>query len=132
VVTIPPPAGGTPPAAPTGQVFNASATDFKLPNGTPARFIFATEDGTISGWNGGTSAVLKVDNSGSGAVYKGLAIGSSGGASFLYAANFNAGTIDVFDAAFNPVSTGGKFSDPNLPASIRNRHSPCVNRSTTD
>lgn len=116
VVTIPPPTGGTPPAAPTGQVFNGSATDFKLPNGNPARFIFATEDGTISGWNGGTSAVLVVDNSVSGAVYKGLAIGSSGGSNFLFATNFNAGTIDVFDAAFNSVNTGGKFTDPNLPA----------------
>jgi hypothetical protein len=48
VVTIPPPAGGSGPAAPTGQVFNGS-TAFELAPGKPAVFIFATEDGTISG-----------------------------------------------------------------------------------
>ena len=75
-VIIPPPKNAPPgaTATPTGTVFNGSS-DFLLPNGKPARFIFATEDGTISGWNGGTSAVLMVDNSDNGspngAVYKG-------------------------------------------------------------
>jgi uncharacterized protein (TIGR03118 family) len=114
VVTIAPPAGGTS-AAPTGQVFNGT-TDFVLPNGSAARFIFATEDGTISGWNGGTASIRKVDNSPSGAVYKGLAIGNNGTANFLYAANFHAGTIDVFDSSFMPASLGGNFTDPTLPA----------------
>ena len=47
----------------------------------PARFLFATEDGTIAGWNpaNGTTAVLKVDNSASGAVYKGLALATTAG-----------------------------------------------------
>ena len=122
VVTIAPPAGGTS-AAPTGQVFNGNTSDFFLTPGTPgtnaARFIFATEDGTISGWNpaaNATNSILKVDNSASSAVYKGLALASNGGQQFLYAANFRAGTIDVFDSGFNPTTLGGHFTDPNIPA----------------
>lgn len=117
VVTIPPPAGssaGTV-SAPTGQVFNGTS-DFLLSPGSPARFIFGTEDGTISGWNGGTSAVLKVDNSAAGAVYKGLALGNNGSGNFLYAANFTGGTIDVFDTNFSPTTLLGNFTDPTLPA----------------
>src|SRR6516164_3321864 len=49
IVTIPPPSGGTPPAAPTGVVFNSS-TNFQVSPGLASRFIFATEDGTIVGW----------------------------------------------------------------------------------
>jgi uncharacterized protein (TIGR03118 family) len=119
VVTIPPPSGGTPPAAPTGIVFN-STTDFTVSSGGKtgtAAFIFATEDGTISAWSpkvNATNAILEVDNSGTGAVYKGLALGTSAGANFLYATNFNAGTVDVFDKNFKPVSM--PFADPTLPA----------------
>jgi len=113
-VTIPPPAGGTPPSAPTGQVFNASGAGFPV-NGSPARFIFATEDGTISAWNGGAAATIVVPAPGiplSGAVYKGLAIGSSGGSSFLYATNFNSGMVEQYDADFTLVRS---FTDPMLP-----------------
>jgi uncharacterized protein (TIGR03118 family) len=117
VVTIPTPMDGTPPSAPSGQVFN-NTTSFALPGGSPSLFVFATEDGTISAWNGaqGTTAVLEADNSASGAVYKGLAIGNNGTGDFIYAANFNAGTIDVFDGNFNPTTLPGTFTDPNLPA----------------
>ena len=92
-------------------MFNATPTDFQ-----GAHFIFATEDGTIAAWTGGTAASLKVDNSGSGAVYKGLAIGNNGSGNHLYAANFNSGTVDVFDASFAPVTVSGGFTDPNLPS----------------
>ena len=118
VVTIPPPAGGTPPSAPTGQVFNGTGS-FQVNAGLPALFIFATEDGTISGWNPAanpTIAILKVDNSGSGAVYKGLAIGNNGAGDFLYAANFTGNRIDIFDSNFAPASLPGSFIDPNLPS----------------
>src|SRR5437660_3573034 len=107
------------PGAPTGIVFNGGA-GFVITNGTargPARFIFAGEDGTISGWNPGvapTSAVTAVDNSASGAVYNGLAIASTSAGDRLYATNFHAGTVDVFDASFHPVAGG--FTDPSLPA----------------
>src|SRR5437867_10139948 len=107
------------PGAPTGIVFNGGA-GFVVVRGTahaPARFIFASEDGTISGWNPGvapTSAVVAVDNSASGAVYKGLAIATTTAGDRLYATNFHAGTVDVFDASFSPVPGG--FTDPALPA----------------
>jgi uncharacterized protein (TIGR03118 family) len=114
-LTIPPPAGGTPPAAPTDVVFNSTA-DFIVGPNLPAQLIYATEDGTIVGWNGATGPVLKVDNSASGATYKGIALGSSGGSNYLYAANFSAARMEVFDAGFNPVTLAGSFSDPNLPA----------------
>ena len=106
------------PSAPTGVVFNGG-TGFAVSNGTasaPARFIFATEQGTVLGWSptvAATQAVVAIDNSAVGAVYKGLAIASAAGGDRLYATNFHAGTVDVFDAAFHPVSAG--FSDATLP-----------------
>jgi uncharacterized protein (TIGR03118 family) len=119
-VTIPLPEGSTAPnAAPTGTVFNGSG-DFVLPNGNPGRFFFATEDGTISGWNGGTSAVIVVDNSdhGSahGAVYKGLTIGEVNGQRFLYAANFRSGRVEVYNTHFMRVRLReDAFDDDDLP-----------------
>jgi uncharacterized protein (TIGR03118 family) len=110
VVTVPPPGGGAPPSAPTGMVFNGTS-DF---NGS--HFIFATEDGTISAWTSGSNAALAVDNSATGAVYKGLALANNGSKNLLYAANFNAGTVDVFGPNFAPVSTPGGFHDPTVPA----------------
>jgi len=118
VVTVPPapsaPAGTD--GSPTGIVFNGS-TDFEVSSGSPARFIFATEDGTISGWapSSGTAAVVKVDNSPSGAVYKGLATGNNGTSNFLYATNFHANSVNVFDATYAPATLAGSFSDPTVP-----------------
>jgi uncharacterized protein (TIGR03118 family) len=126
VVTIPPPAGspaGTT-AAPTGNVFNPTS-DFAVPvpqsaASKPSIFIFATEDGTISGWNPGvdqTHAILAVDNSGvtqggfTGAVYKGLALATSSSGNFIYATNFRFGQVEQFDANFKLVNT---FTDPAL------------------
>ncbi|MDQ6707101.1 MAG: TIGR03118 family protein, partial [Acidobacteriota bacterium] len=116
-VTVPTP-GGSGTGAPTGIVFN-STMSFNVAEGKPASFIFATEDGTISGWNSTvdmTHAVVKVDQSAAKAVYKGLAIGVRNGAPVLYAANFYAGAIDVFDANFAPVALTGAFLDPMIPA----------------
>src|SRR3989475_5900499 len=107
------------PGAPTGVVFNGGA-GFVVSSGSasgPARFIFVTEGGTIRGWNPAvapTLAVVAVDNSAGGAVYKGLAISGTAAGDRLYAANFRAATVDVFDAGFHPVSAG--FADPALPA----------------
>jgi uncharacterized protein (TIGR03118 family) len=106
-VTIPPMD-----SSPTGQVFNPT-TDFKI-GGVKANFLFATEDGTIAGWTGGTSAATEVMTPD--AVYKGLALANNGTANLLYAANFHSGTIDVFDASFAPVTVPGGFTDPSLPA----------------
>ena len=111
VVSIPPapgsPAGTT--ATPTGTVFNPVAANFR-----GDRFLFATEDGTIAGWQGalGTTAAVRVDSSGSGAAYKGLAIAGDR----IFATDFGNGQIDVFDSSYTPLSVGGAFTDPNLPA----------------
>ena len=115
VVMIAPPASGTSPAAPTGVVFNGTP-DFLVGSGLPAHFIYATEDGTIVGWNSGAHTVRKADHSASGAVYKGLALGNSAGKNYLYAANFHTGQVEVFDANFSPATLPGSFSDPALPA----------------
>jgi uncharacterized protein (TIGR03118 family) len=99
------------PGAPTGVVFNANAAAFWV-NGSAARFIFATEDGTILGWNGGTAATITVPSTG--AIYKGLAIDPTPAHPRLYATNFHGGTVDVFDGSFAPIAGG--FEDPTLPA----------------
>ena len=132
-VVVPPP--GFAPAGtqstPTGVVFNGSPTDFLLDKGTPAGkpavFIFATEDGTISGWNpaanisaGGnppsTNAVLEVDNSdkgsANGAVYKGMTSGEIDGHRFLYVTNFRKARVEVYDTNFKPVRLGDDAFDP--------------------
>src|SRR5271169_3893141 len=111
VVTIPPPTAQMGPAAPDGQVFNPNPANF---NG--AHFIFATEDGTISSWSGGTNAVLNVDNSGANSVYKGLVLATNGSNTYLYATDFRLGVVSVFDKNFNPVTLSGSFTDPTLPA----------------
>jgi len=96
VVTVP---GG----APTGTVFNGS-TDFQLAPGQPARFLFVSEDGTISGWNPATNATNAVAVAVTpGASYKGLAIAVANGKRQLYAADFSGGKIDIFDTGFNKV-----------------------------
>ena len=91
------------------------------PRASPALFLFSTEEGTSSGWSptvNAHQAILTLDNSTSpaGAVYKGLALGQMRGANFLYAANFRAGTVDVFNAQFAPVYLPGAFTDAIIPA----------------
>ena len=120
-------------AAPTGVIWNPSSAfvvpgtqSTTNPKGIQAAFIFATEDGTLSAWAGGlttnpTNAVIAFDNSASGAVYKGLAYGVNVNGFFLFATNFNAGTVDVFgpngtDGLFTTATTDGGFIDPNIPA----------------
>ena len=121
VVTIPAPPSS--PAgtisAPTGMVWNPT-TAFLVPGSTlPAIFIFDGEDGTISAWNPGVSsatAVIAVDNSAATAIYKGLAFGTNAAGNHLYATNFHAGTIEVYDSQYKPATTAGNFADSRLPA----------------
>jgi uncharacterized protein (TIGR03118 family) len=117
IVTIPPPVGSSGSSAPTGTVFNGSS-DFQVGTNQPARFLFATEEGTIAGWNPAanpTTAITKVDNSGH-AIYKGLALGQIGGVNYLYAANFHTGNVEVFDKNYAPVDLGAAaFHDSHLP-----------------
>jgi uncharacterized protein (TIGR03118 family) len=114
IVTIPPGSGsGT--GTPSGTVYNATS-DFKI-HGMATPFLFCTEDGTLSGWYAGTTAFISVNNSSSGAVYKGLALASAGGANYLYVANFHAGTVEVYDGSYASHSFGsGAFTDSTIPA----------------
>jgi len=108
VVTIP---GG----APTGQVFNTT-TGFEVAPGQPAAFIFASESGNITAWNPTLGTTAAIEATTPDAVYKGLALASGTGGTHLYAANFHAGTIDVFDSSFAPTTLSGSFVDPTMPA----------------
>jgi len=98
----------------TGQIFNsnsANAFNHDL-------FLFVSEDGTISGWKGGTSAETLATGS-SANIYKGVAEAAVSGNNYLYAANFKSGAIDVFKGTSTGLGTSdlaGSFSDPNLPS----------------
>jgi len=112
VVTLTPTPGSSPGATstPTGAVFNSGTI------GTFGgdRFLFATEDGDILGWQPGlgTVAAVRVDNSGSGASYKGLAILGNN----IYATDFAGGKVDAWDSGYSPILGGSAFTDPALPS----------------
>ena len=106
---------------PTGLVFNGG-TGFVVNNGvgspSAARFIFASEDGTISAFKG-APIVTVVPNTlapAHDAVYKGLAIDSATAGTLLYATDFHNGKVDIFDSSFHAVTIAGAFTDPALPA----------------
>jgi uncharacterized protein (TIGR03118 family) len=116
-------------AAPTGNVSNTGSGFVVSAGGAsgPAFFLFASEDGTISGWNPNvpppvgpatlsTVTEVVVDHSSpdplGGAVYKGLTIADNQ----LYATDFRGAKVDVFDASFATVTTTGGFADPNIPS----------------
>jgi uncharacterized protein (TIGR03118 family) len=113
------------PTAPTGTVFNGGA-GFVVKEGAasgPARFLFATESGRILGWNPGvpagafsTRAIVAVDLSREGAVFKGLAIATTADGDRIYATDFHNGRVDVFNSGFQLLHPVGAFVDPNLPA----------------
>ena len=63
-----------------------------------------------------TVAHVAVDDASSGAVFKGLAIGTSSGSQFIYATDFHNNHIDVFNSTFGAVVPAGSFTDPNMPA----------------
>lgn len=131
IVTIPPadPKNKqTPTGSPTANISNSSPTDFLLAPGDPAIFIFVTADGTIAAWNQNvglaqgaappsTHAVTVVKTS-DGSVYTGLTSGFIENKTYLYAANFAKGRVDVYDNAFHPVDLSGEgdaFVDNDLP-----------------
>jgi uncharacterized protein (TIGR03118 family) len=122
-IAIPASAAGVP-ANPTGQVYNGGS-GFLIPTSAgkePALFIFDGEGGTIAAWakDSGETAVTAYDdgtvNGVNHAVYKGLALGTVNGATFLYATDLHNNKIDVFDTDFNkPAGMQGKFVDSNMP-----------------
>jgi len=116
VVTIP---GG----GPTGQIFNPT-TDFVVHgsdgSSAPAKFIFVGVTGHLSGWAPNVPAPVPSTNAQDavvtpGAAFTGLAIAATSSGSRLYAADFSAGTVDVYNGMFQRIITSGDFLDPKLP-----------------
>jgi uncharacterized protein (TIGR03118 family) len=112
VIAVPPTG-----SAPTGIVLNNSG-DFVITKGSqadPARYLVATEDGTIAAWVETVdpdNAIEVVDNSADDAVYKGLALGTNAGGRLLFATDFHNNKVDAFDKNFNPLFS---FTDDTLP-----------------
>ena len=109
-----PSANGKGPGQPTGIVFNGNG-EFLVGGNTPF-FIFATFDGTISGWapqSNPNAAIIAVNNSGTLAQYTGLAITNHASGNFLYAADAWNNKVDVYDGNWNWVKS---FTDPTIPA----------------
>jgi uncharacterized protein (TIGR03118 family) len=124
VVTIPTAARNKDGGNPTGIVRNGTAFFQVTKNGVsaPARFIFVSEDGSISGWNpalDGTHAIIAVDNGtnlgSERAIYKGATLGVANGHNFLYVTNFHTGRVETYDENFRKVNPRG-FVDHTLPA----------------
>ncbi len=123
VVKIPPAKIGDGLGHPTGVVFNSSSDFVVSKGGTSGAsvFLFAGEDGSISGWAPSVDlerAVRVIDRSAAGAVYKGLALGGDGLTHLIYATDFHNGQVDVFDAHFKRVNRPGAFQDSAVPANF--------------
>jgi uncharacterized protein (TIGR03118 family) len=109
------PTGLNGPGTPTGIVANPSQTEFQV-QGWSTPFLFATLDGTISGWAPGLNAnqaIIAVDNSGKKAMYTGLAVTNRPSGNFLYAADNTNNVIDMYDGDFKWVKS---FGDPSVPS----------------
>ena len=121
VTTFAVPGAGGAQGNPTGLIFNGGP-GFVVNNGvgspSAARFIFASEDGTLSAFKGApiVTVVPNPQAAAHGAIYKGLAIDSRTAGQHLYATDFHNGKVDVFDSSFHLVTLAGNFTDPNLPA----------------
>jgi len=95
----------------TGQAFNGDSSQFH-----GDLFLFGSEDGTVSGWRGALGTTAEILQSPSDNSYKGTAIGTIGSDSYLYAANFATGNIDVLKGTPGAPNLAGNFTDPNLPS----------------
>ncbi|MBS1823658.1 MAG: TIGR03118 family protein, partial [Acidobacteria bacterium] len=105
---------------PAGTVYNPDASIFNIPGKGSASFLFGTLDGTISAWNTTTpQAVIVANNSSSKASYTDIALVKNNAGTFLLAANFSGGTVDVFDSNFAASHLTGNLSDPSLPAGFK-------------
>ena len=102
---------------PTGVVYNSTKNFVISANGksAPARLIFDSFDGTISGWNpkvDPTQAIVMVDNGAAGDIYTGLAMArNSQGQNVLYAADFTKNRVEMFNGDFKAI---GSFTDPTV------------------
>lgn len=98
----------------TGQVFNPTASTGSFNRDT---FLFVSEDGTVSGWRGGIAnnkaEILQAASSNN--VYKGAVLATVNNHTYLYAANFKQGTIDIIKGDSGAPTLSGNFHDPNIP-----------------
>lgn len=106
-----PSASGSGSGTPTGLVYNGSS-EFQIRTWT-SEFLFATLDGTISGWSNFEPNTALIGAKQAGAVYTGLAITNHASGNFLYAADSANNRVDVYDGRFNLVNS---FTDPIVPA----------------
>jgi uncharacterized protein (TIGR03118 family) len=100
-------------SSPSGVAYN-STTSFQI-GGSPAKFIYCTEDGIIAAWAKGDTTVTMADRSGANTVYKGIAIANDGTANYLYATDFFNDHIDVYNSSFQ-LDNGHTLSDPTIPS----------------
>lgn len=107
---IVPPASGTGAGSPTGIVYNGSS-EFQIESWASV-FIFATLDGTISGWSSFSPKASLIAVTTKGASYTGLAITSYTSGNHLFAADFANNKVDIYDGSFNLVNS---FTDPKIP-----------------
>jgi uncharacterized protein (TIGR03118 family) len=120
-VTVPQPARLTGASQPTGQVYNPTS-GFPIASGSntaAAEFIFVTQEGTISGWATSvdqTNGVIAVDNSAAGANYQGATLVTNKTGTYLLAANFGSGLVEVYDSSWRLV---GAFRDHKLPTTLK-------------
>lgn len=109
-----PTAGENGPGSPTGIVWNGS-NEFQV-QGWASIFLFATLDGTISGWapqSNFNQSIVAVNRANKGSVYTGLAISNNASGNHLYAADMANKRVDMFDGTFTLVKS---FTDSSLPA----------------
>ncbi|MFZ0771139.1 MAG: TIGR03118 family protein [Candidatus Sulfotelmatobacter sp.] len=106
-----PPATGTGAGTPTGIVYNGS-TEFQIDTWTSV-FLFATLDGTISGWSAFNPSAALIGATSAGSSYTGLAITNKTSGNSLFAADAANNKVDIYDGNFNLT---GSFTDPEIPA----------------
>lgn len=106
-----PPASGSGPGSPTGIVYNGSS-EFQIDSWTSV-FIFATLDGSISGWSSFNTSAALIGATNPGASYTGLAITNYSSGNFLFAADAANNKVDIYDGTFTLV---GSFTDSTIPA----------------
>lgn len=100
--------------APTGSVYVTPGSGFVVTEGGNSgnsEFLFDTEGGTILGWAPSVdfaNAIVAVDNSAKGSVYKGLGIAGKQ----IFAADFANNEVQIYDSTFKQT---GAFTDPDLP-----------------
>lgn len=108
---IVPSSSGTGTGSPTGIVYNGSS-EFQIDTWTSV-FLFATLDGTISGWSGFDPSTALIAVRSSTASYTGLAITSHASGNYLFAADNANNKVDIYDGSFNLVRS---FTDYTIPA----------------